>query len=147
EARFADAMREGLFAINVLAQLNCRQSGKGVRVLGRADHHGVDVFRLVVELPEIDVLSRLGIFLRRLVEVVFAYVTQDDDVLAAHALRVGGSASAGADDSDVQLFIESFAAKERGCAQKEGPGSHGAGFEEAAAMESRRDGRMNRRLG
>src|SRR5579884_1458637 len=58
ETRFAEIVRQWLFAINVFLALKRRQGGKGVGMLGGADDDGIEiaVLEFIVELAEIVVL-------------------------------------------------------------------------------------------
>ena len=58
----------------------------GVRVVGRADHHGVDPVANLVEHPaEVVECLGLGMALGGLAQVMLVDVAEGDDVLAARA--------------------------------------------------------------
>ena len=128
-AGFPDAMRQGLLAIDVLAEMDGRHDGKGMCVLRRGHDHRVNILAGVVELAEVHVFPGLGILGGGGVEVVFVDVAQRHDVLAADFGGIRGPASARADDRDIQFLVGRNAARgwprerpaaERGCAGGQG---------------------------
>jgi hypothetical protein len=108
-ADLADGMGQGLLAIDVLAPLDGRHGRHGVRMVGRADDHRVDLVRHLVEhLAE--VLIDLGVRELRDLRTLAAlgpqvHVAQGDDLRAAVAgdrFDVAAAHAASADAGDVQ---------------------------------------------
>ena len=57
-ANLSDAMRQRLLAVDVFAALHCRLGNYRVRVIGRSNHHGVQL--LVVDIEH---FTEIAIFL------------------------------------------------------------------------------------
>ena len=102
-AGLGDGVRQRLLTVHVLAGLQCRQRDRGVRVIRRRDHHGVDALLLLEHLAVIRVHGRFRIQRDGLRRVVAVDVAQGDDVLARAGLQVGAAHSPDADPCDVQL--------------------------------------------
>ena len=88
-ANLVDRVGQGLLAVDVFAAFQCGHAGHRVRVVRRADHHGVDVLVHRVEhLAEIFESLGLGELLERAGRPALVHVAQRDDVLAADAIDV-----------------------------------------------------------
>ena len=102
-----DVVRQRLLAVDVLAQLQGRQRGEGVGVLGRAHDHRVELAGVVVELAEV---AGIGVpwdgSEPRLVDGRLGDVAERHDVLGADVLEVGPAPAARADHGDIQLLVE-----------------------------------------
>ncbi len=72
-AALMDAVGQRLFAEDVLAALHGGDGGDSVVVVGRGDHHGVDLLlQLVEHLAEIAKLLRLGMVVEGAFDIVIA---------------------------------------------------------------------------
>jgi len=135
DARLLDVVGERLLAVDVLLQLERGQRGKGVRVLGGADEHGVELAGMIEDAAEIDLLARLRIQGRRLVERRAVDVADGGDVLGGDALQVGAAPAADADHGDAEL-VPGLRAEDGG-ARGPGRGGDGAGrLDESASCGS-----------
>src|ERR1035441_1984224 len=94
-AGLPNIMGEGLFAIDVLAEVDGGQDGKSVRVLSAGHDHGVNVIAGVVKLAEVHELPGLGILHGGCVETILVDVAKSDDVLAADFGGIRGPTTAG----------------------------------------------------
>ena len=110
-AGFPDAMRQGLFAIDVLAEMDGRHDRESMRMLRRGHDYRVDIVAGVVQLAEVQVFPGLGILGGGGVEVVLVHVAQGHDVLAADLGGVRCPASARADDRDIEFLVGRNAAR------------------------------------
>src|SRR5262249_13709038 len=99
-----DGVGQGLLAVGVLAQLQGRQGGEGVGVLGGADDDGVEVAGPVVQLAEVGVALSPREALGGPVQVPLVDVDQGDDLLAGDLLEVVAAAPADPDRRDAQLL-------------------------------------------
>ena len=133
DARFPDRVSQRFLAIDVLAQLERRERGKGVRVLGAAHHDGIDILRVVVEFTEVDMLASLWKLLGRSLKVALVHVAQGDDVLGANLGEVPGAATTATDDGDVQPIIWRTGPENGGKADEEGTGRNAGRSEKLAA--------------
>ncbi len=87
-AALVQRVRERLLAIHVLTRADRGHRGHGVNVVGRADGHGVDVVRLLVEHDaKILVAPRLGKGPIRAGGTLVVDVAQGDDVGAVAGVR------------------------------------------------------------
>src|SRR5581483_3494691 len=143
----ADIASERLFTVDVLLPLECRQRGECVRVFGGTDHDSIElaVLQLVVQAAEIPELPRLGGFLRCFLEVIVIHIAEGDDVLAEHLSHIFPTASAAADDGEVEFLVGSARAHKIGTA-KRGDAGQGGTFEELTAIEAAGGGRTHGRL-
>ena len=89
----------------MLAALNGFHRRKSMMVVGRGDHHTVDLFHLVQHLPVICELLRPGIPLENAGGMVLIHIAQGDDVLALHLAKVVGPLPPDADANQIQLLI------------------------------------------
>ena len=76
----------------------------GVHVVGRGDHHRVDVLLLVEQHPIVFVLLGLGMGGERLARLHRVDVAECDDVLDRHLAEIAGPLAADPDAGDVQLL-------------------------------------------
>ena len=101
-------MRQRLLAVDVLAHLHGHDGGRGVRVVGRADRHGVDLLAHLVEhLAVVDVTFWPSGTSRacRLASVLVDVAEGDDVAEVAGLVDVAGALAADADAGDVQLLV------------------------------------------
>src|SRR5579864_7576723 len=105
-------MRQGLLAVDMLAQLQRWQRGERVRVLGRADDNRVEVVGVVIELAEVIELACTRICDCGLVNRRLVHVAQGHDVLRRHLAQVVCAAAARADHRDVEFFVQASAARD-----------------------------------
>ena len=101
---FANGVGQRLLAIDVFACPHRRDGGQRVMMVGGADHHAVDL-RVADDLAPVGERPGVGKLFPRLVERPRIDVAEGDDILAFDAARVSPSASADADDRQVQLFV------------------------------------------
>ena len=80
DAGFLHVVRQRLLAVDVLAGLQCRQSCVGVRVLARADDHGIDIPHVFIQLAEIGITTSFRKRLALQVEALRIHITQCDHV-------------------------------------------------------------------
>jgi hypothetical protein len=76
-ARLEDIAAQRLLRVDVLLSPKRRERGKGVRMLGRAHHHRVElrIFQLIVQPPKIPELLRARCLHRRRIQF-FAFTSQ-----------------------------------------------------------------------
>ncbi len=123
DARLLHVVGERLLAVDVLLQLERGQRGEGVRVLGGADEHGVELTGMVEDAAEVDLLPRLRIQGRGLIEGVAIDVADGRDVLGGDAFQVRAATAADADHGDAEL-VSGLRAEDGGAS---GPGRGGGG--------------------
>ena len=106
DPRLVDRARQRLLAIDVFAQLHGRHRGHRVGIVGRADHHGVDLaVQLVEHLAEIDIPLSVRELPVRIFRPALVHVAQRHEVLAGQLAGVRLALTAGPDDGDVQLLV------------------------------------------
>ena len=107
---------------------------EGVRVVGRADDHGVEVL-LIEALPPVDVGLGLGEPLQGVGKALFVHVAQRDHVLVGQRVVVRQAAAPDADQGDVELVAGGVLARAgaAGQEQQSGPGG-GGGLQELATI-------------
>ena len=117
-------MGHRLFAIELLAELQGRDSRMKVGMVGRADGHRVDVLRHRIEhLAEVVEFLRpgeLGVGVSRPAGIDIA---EGDNVLVRKGIQVGPSAASDADAGDVELLARERSVAGRGAARDPGPDS------------------------
>lgn len=119
DAGFRDVVCERLFAINVFAEFQRGECGEGVSVFACANDDRVEGIRgFVEELPEVCEFRGFRVFLSGSFDRVRVHVADRDDIFGRHAVHVRGSATAGTDDGDVQLFVRSTSTQKAGCANR-----------------------------
>ena len=106
DARFPDVVSQRLFAIHVLAELQCRKRGKGVRVFTGTDNDGVELVGMVVELAKVGQSACPGMCFGSPTEVIGVDIAQRNDVLRRHRLQVARASSTGANHGDVELLVQ-----------------------------------------
>ena len=94
-----------LLAIDMLAPLDGLHGREGVVMIGRRDHHAVNLLHLVQHPAVIRELLRLGILLEDVRRVLLVHVAQGHDVLALHLAQVGPALPADTDAGEVQLLV------------------------------------------
>ena len=99
-----DVVGERLLAVDVLLQLQRRQRGEGVRVLGGADDHGVELTGVVEHAPEVLERPCLRKHRCRAIEIALVHVAQRDDLLAGQTLELRAAAPTDPDQRDPQLL-------------------------------------------
>ena len=125
---FLDRPGQRLLAEAVLAHPHGHHAGRGMRVVGRADRHGVDlVAQLLEHLAVVEVLLRLGEVFRHLVEDVLVDVAEGDDLaVLAGVVGVAVTFAADSDAGEADLLIWREARATRvgaGTAQQERAGA------------------------
>ncbi len=103
-ARLGNRTGQRFFAIDVSSALQRCYGRDRMRVIGRADDHGVDVL-LIEQTAEVIVGFRRGIFFLHRGEIVIVNVAQRDDVFSADTLQVFSRAVCHADHADVQPVV------------------------------------------
>ena len=128
------AVGERLFAVDMLAAVHRPVGDEGVRMIGGAADHRLDVL-LVEALPPVHVLLGAGELLRPKGQVLLVDVAQGDDVFLGEAVEVGFAPAPGADEGDIQLVAGGVGAEEPGAREDEPCGSgEGDGPEEVASF-------------
>ena len=122
DAGLLDAVGQRLLAVDVLAAVHGPIGDEGVRVVGGAADHGVDVL-LVEALAPIHVLLGPGKLRRGEGQVLLVHVAEGDDVLVGQAVEVGFAAAPGADEGDVELVAGCVGAEEAGAGEDEAGGA------------------------
>ena len=107
EACFLDRPGQRLLAEAVLAHAHGHHAGRGVRVVGRADGHGVDlVAQLLEHLAVVEVLLRLGVLFPHLLELMLVDVAEGDDLaVLAGVVGVALTLAADADAREADFLI------------------------------------------
>ena len=139
-ARLRDVVRERLLAVDVLLQLERRQRGERVGVLGRAHHDGVEVAGPIEQPTEVLLSPRSRKGGACLVERRAIHVTKHRDVLGRDRLEVVGAPAAAPDDRKAQL-VAALSAKPGGRRQQRGR-RHRGDLEEIATAEPVQDGHV-----
>lgn len=103
-ACFPNGMSERFLAINVLAEFDGGHRNERVKMIGRRDHDGVDVFLFLQHFAEIGVDFGFGIFFESVGRMRGIYVAQSDNVFAAELFEIDTALAADADAGDVELF-------------------------------------------
>jgi len=125
-AALVDGVGQGLLAVAVLAHSHGHGRRGGVRVVGCADDHGVDVpAHGIQHSPEVGEGPGPGEPRGRLGEAAGVDVAQGDDVLALDAAEVGPPAPADADDGDVELLVGRSCLRPRAASQVRHRTGHG----------------------
>ena len=108
QVRFVRGARERLLAVHVLAVLHREQGDGGVQMIGRGDHHGIDVLALFVEqLAKIFVFGCVGVGAVSGSGAGVIDIAERHDVLRrGGALHDGRAARAEPDGGDIQLLVE-----------------------------------------
>ncbi len=126
QARFVDIVCKRLFAIDVLAQLECGECRVNMRVLADGDDHGIKRLGLVEHLAEVRI--RLGPLVpcRGLAQVTAIHVAKGGDVFGLgdfpHVTRPAATA---AHDGDINLAVEIATPNKRGSAGEKGCSGRG----------------------
>ncbi len=139
DARFPHVVGERFFAIDMLAQLQGGQRGKGMGVFAGADNDRIELARMIVEFPEIDEFARLRELLRGGGEGGLVHIAQRHDVLRAHGLQVSGAASARADNGDVEALVGIALLRDGRHAQRGGPAREQRGAQKRPAGQTVED--------
>ena len=107
QPRLVGRVRQRLLAVDGLAQPHRHQGRRGVRVVGRAHDHGVDLGRQLLEqLAEVAVLLRLGELLALLAEAIGIDVAERDDVAdLTDVVGVARTFAADADAGEAQALV------------------------------------------
>ena len=137
DPRFRNGPGQRFFAIDVAPAAQGRHGGHGMGVIGRTDHHGVNVL-LVEQAAEVIVSFCLGIFLFRRGQELIVDVAKGDDVFAADLLEVLAGPVGDAHHANIQLLIRREASGMDTAAQADQPRARGRGgglFDEMAAMD------------
>ena len=138
-SRFMHRAGEGLFTINMFAPLHRCHGGHGVRVVGRGDYHGIDLFvHLVQHPPKISEWFGLGMPLEDVARSFLVHVTQTNEVHteAGNVVKVRSSLAANTDAGDIQLIVSVVSEREFGFGQEEqGRTAEGRSSKEAAARQ------------
>jgi hypothetical protein len=101
---FVNGMSQGLLAVDVLAELQGHHRDDRVEVIGRGDHHRVDVLLLFEHSAEIDVGLGAGERFEGALEVVLLDVAEGHDVFGGETADVARAHAADADAGNVELF-------------------------------------------
>ena len=88
-AGFLHAVGQRLFAVDMLAAIHRPVGDEGVRMIGGAADHRLDVL-LVEALPPVHVLLGAGELLRRKGQVLLVHVAEGDDVFFGEAVEERG---------------------------------------------------------
>ena len=109
-----------------------------MRVVRRADHHGVDLLVQFVQHPaEVAELLRLGMLLVGLARPLVVHVAQGHHVLIGKPFQVVAPAAADADKREIQLFVGRILGTSGSAGGDPKPRSHGgAGFQHLTAMHA-----------
>lgn len=118
-----DGMRQGFFAVYVLAEAQGCGGRDGMSVIGGGDNDRVDAW-LLEHLSEIVVGFRLGKTLARSSQQAVIDIAQSDDILLLHAIEVFASAVRRADHRNVELLVRGEPSRPGGPAPRQG---HSAG--------------------
>ena len=120
DAGLLDRVGHRLLDIDVLPGAEGRHRDRGVHVVGRGDHHRVDVLPLVQEHPIVAELLGLREGLEGARRLVRVDVAQGDDVLGGHVADHAAALAADADPGDVQLLAgrRESPARGRGAARR-----------------------------
>ena len=113
DAGLPDVVGQRLLAIDVFAQLQGRQGGEGVGVLGRAHDDRVELAGVVVELAEVATAARVRVVHRGPVDRRLEHVAERHDVLGGDSAQVGRTSAPDADHGDIQLLVQVPAAHDR----------------------------------
>ena len=97
DAGFLDAVGHRLLDVHVLARPQRRHADRGVQVVGRGDHHRVNVLPLVEHHAEVFEHLGLGIGLEGAGRIFPVDVAQGDDVFTRHFAQVAAALAADAD--------------------------------------------------
>ncbi len=112
DAGFFHADRQRLLAVNVQIAIQGPIGDEGVRVVGSADDHGVQVF-LLQALPPVDVGLGLGEMLQCIGEPLLIHVAKSDYVLVGQRIVMGQAAAPDADQRDVEFVAGGVLARPR----------------------------------
>ncbi len=99
-AHFGDSMRQRFLAIQMPSALERRHAHDGVRVIGRAAHHRVQILALK-HPPKIRVALGLGKLLDRPRQPPRIHVAKRDNILALHPRQITRPAPRHADHTNV----------------------------------------------
>jgi hypothetical protein len=134
-ASFPDVVRQRLFAIHMLIELQSRQGCERVSVFASADNNRVKPVCLVVHFAEIGEFRGLGMLLGGGSDVRLVYVAERDNVFRCYFAHVCTATTAATDDGDVQPFVQIPTVHDcrRG---KRRSGGSSRGFQEAATVEN-----------
>ena len=104
---FIHAVGKRLFAVAMLAEFHGRHAGRGVRMIRRADDHGVNSIVNFVEHPaKVRVSFGPWVSLERLRRVFLIHVAQRHNILTGpHAIDISRAAPANPNPSHVQPFV------------------------------------------
>ena len=104
DSRLGDRPGQRFLAVNVPAALQRRHGRDCVRVIGRADHHRVNV-PLVKQAAKVIIRFGLGIFLLRRGKVIVVDVAKRDNVFPTDRLEIIPRAIGDSDHADIQFVI------------------------------------------
>src|ERR1035437_3503134 len=139
DSRFMHRAGEGLFTIDMFAALHGRYGGHGVSVVGRGDHHGIDLLvHLVQHPPEISERPGLRMLLEDVARPFLVHITQSDEVhaRAGNVVEVTSSLAADTDAADIPLAAGVVGERESGSGQEEqSRAAEGPSSKEAAARK------------
>ena len=109
DPRFGDGVRQRLFAIDVKACADRSNRRRSVMVVGRRNHHGVDLaFLLFQHLTVVGIRSGAGKASSRALQIVSVDVDQGDNILMRNRLNVRRCLVGRPDTSDMKLLIGRF---------------------------------------
>src|SRR5437763_16310835 len=100
---FPDGVGERFFAIDVFAEFDCGHRDKGMEMVRRGDHDGIDVFLLVEHFAKVSEDFGLRIFFEDASGMSGIDVAKSDNVFAAELFEIGCALAADADASDVEF--------------------------------------------
>jgi hypothetical protein len=68
--------------------------------------NSVELFGVIVHLAKINQLASFGVAFSGFVQTVLIHVAQDDDVFRFDAFQISGSATARADDRQIEFVVQ-----------------------------------------
>ena len=141
--RLVHGVGQRLLAVHVEASTQCHGRGRGVGVVGGADHGRIQSLQLGKHLPEVAEQLRVAadLLVRRLQEALIDVAETDDlDIFLDHAAQVVTAAVANPHHRDAELVARTPipAPRLRGGAarQEQGAGDQARGLEKPAARRA-----------
>src|ERR1051325_71519 len=101
-------MGERLLAINMFAGAHRGDRRNRMRMIRRADRDGVERFLLLEHLPKIFVTFGVRIRSVSVRGAIVIYGAQRDTIVGLRAVEIVPTASAGADDADIEFVVSRY---------------------------------------
>ena len=103
DSSLIDIVSQGLFAIDMLTQLQSGKRCEGVSMFTGTDHYSIEFIGMVKDSSEVRFFASLAMLLHRTIQIVGVHVAKCGNMLRGNGLQISAAATSTSDDGDSQL--------------------------------------------